>query len=132
MTISPTRQQLKPILKWAGGKRQVLPYIRPLVPEEYTRYIEPFLGGGAVLFDLVPSSAVVNDLNSELISMYQVIKDDPEGLISLLSSFTVSKRFFDSIRKWDRDERDFHCARPRKRRLGQSFSTALASTVSIG
>jgi DNA adenine methylase len=107
MTISPTRQQLKPILKWAGGKRQVLPYIRPLVPEEYARYIEPFLGGGAVLFDLVPSSAVVNDINSELISMYQVIKDDPEGLISMLSSFTVSKKFFDSIRKWDRDEREF-------------------------
>ena len=50
-----------PILKWAGGKRQLLPHILPLVPDKFSRYYEPFLGAGAVLFELQPKKAIVND-----------------------------------------------------------------------
>ena len=64
-----------PILKWAGGKRQLLSYIMPLIPKDYNRYFEPFLGAGAVLFELQPDRAVVNDTNSELINVYRIIKD---------------------------------------------------------
>jgi len=93
---------LKPILKWAGGKRKVLPAIRPLIPENFVRYFEPFLGGGAVLFDLMPSSAVVSDVNSELINMYEVIRDSPKDLIQQLSKFENSSDFYYAIRDWDR------------------------------
>ena len=54
-----------PVVKWVGGKRQLLDEITPLFPEQMTTYCEPFLGGGAVLFSLQPSNAVVNDLNKD-------------------------------------------------------------------
>jgi len=76
---------LKPILKWAGGKRKLLPAIRPLIPASYGRYVEPFFGGGAVLFDQRPPKALVNDLNSELIAMYTTIRDSVENLIEILN-----------------------------------------------
>ena len=83
---------LKPILKWAGGKRKLLPAIRPLIPASYGRYVEPFFGGGAVLFDQRPPKALVNDLNSELIAMYTTIRDSVENLIEILDGMgtTVS------------------------------------------
>jgi DNA adenine methylase len=65
--------------------------------------VEPFVGGGAVLFDLKPQRALVNDLNTELIDLYRVIRDDPEGLIKTLSAFPISKDDFLKIRAWDRD-----------------------------
>lgn len=103
VTYLPTTRELRPIMKWAGGKRQVLPAIRPLVPASYNRYIEPFLGGGAVLFDLAPSRAIVNDLNTELISMYETVRDFPNELIDVLTSFATSVEAFYEIRAWDRD-----------------------------
>jgi DNA adenine methylase len=96
--------QLKPILKWAGGKRQLLPVIRTIVPNSFNRYIEPFLGGGAVLFDLAPAEAVVNDLNAELMRMYEGIRDHPLELIDVLNSLSTSKEAFYEIRSWDRDQ----------------------------
>ena len=54
----------KPLLKWAGGKRQLLPTLIKRMPERYNTYFEPFLGGGALLFALQPKSAYVNDLNA--------------------------------------------------------------------
>jgi DNA adenine methylase len=95
--------ELRPILKWPGGKRQVLPAIRPFVPSTYRRYIEPFLGGGAVLFDLSPPRAIVNDVNAELISLYQTIRDFPDELIATLTSFPVTSDFYYELRAWDRD-----------------------------
>jgi DNA adenine methylase len=99
--------KLRPILKWAGGKRQVLPAIRPLIPTSYKRYIEPFLGGGAVLFDLAPKSSIVNDLNTELITLYEVIRDEPNELIDILASFAATEKDFYEIRSWDRDPISF-------------------------
>lgn len=97
---------MKPIIKWAGGKRQLLGEILPLFPEKYERYIEPFIGGGAVLFAHAPRTAIVNDLNSELINLYTVIKSDSDSLISVLSTYKNEKEFFYEIRNQDR-EKDF-------------------------
>ncbi|HGQ1571310.1 TPA: DNA adenine methylase, partial [Streptococcus pneumoniae] len=62
---------LQPFTKWTGGKRQLLPVIRELIPKTYNRYFEPFVGGGALFFDLAPKDAVINDFNAELINCYQ-------------------------------------------------------------
>jgi DNA adenine methylase len=94
---------LRPVLKWAGGKRKVLPFIRPLVPKEFGRYVEPFTGGGAVFFDLAPSVAVINDANPELIQLYKEIKNSVDELIELLNQFEVTSENFYEIRSWDRD-----------------------------
>ena len=98
-----------PILKWAGGKRQLLPQILPLIPESIGRYYEPFLGAGAVLFELQPQKAVVNDTNTELINMYQIIKFHPTELIDLLRQYERkhSTEFYYTIRNIDRDTSAF-------------------------
>ena len=64
-----------PFVKWAGGKRQLIPQIRERMPEKYNKYYEPFVGGGAVIFELLPKDAVINDINRALINTYRVIKD---------------------------------------------------------
>lgn len=60
----------QPFLKWAGGKRQLIPIIKEFLPVKYTQYYEPFVGAGAVLFSIQPKKAVINDTNSELINCY--------------------------------------------------------------
>ena len=60
---------LSPILKWVGGKRQLLSQIVPLIPKQFSTYVEPFIGGGAVLFELQPKRAIINDYNEELINV---------------------------------------------------------------
>lgn len=93
---------VQPFLKWAGGKRQLLPEIRKYVPSKYTTYYEPFVGGGAVLFSLQPKTAIVNDSNEELINVYNVIKTDVEGLIRELKKHKNTKEHFYKIRELDR------------------------------
>lgn len=73
--------KVAPFLKWAGGKRQLLSQIRERMPKEYNNYYEPFIGGGAVLFELKPKRARINDINRELINTYRVIRDVPEEFI---------------------------------------------------
>ena len=63
----------KPFVKWAGGKRQILDKLMKLIPDEFETYYEPFIGGGALLFELAPKSAVINDSNSELMNVYNVL-----------------------------------------------------------
>ncbi len=77
---------LKPFVKWAGGKRNLLPIIKKYIPPTFGRYYEPFVGGGALLFDLKPTSATISDINPELINAYRVIKTEPYKLIELLSN----------------------------------------------
>ena len=72
-----------PVLKWVGGKRQLLSTLRPLLPLKITTYCEPFVGGGAMLFDLQPKKAYVNDINSDLILVYTVIRDKVDDIIYL-------------------------------------------------
>lgn len=64
---------IAPFVKWAGGKRQLLVQIRERMPESFNNYYEPFVGGGAVIFDLLPTSAVINDINRALINTYKQI-----------------------------------------------------------
>ena len=71
----------EPILKWVGGKRQLLQELQSRFPISYNEYHEPFIGGGAVFFKLEPSAGSINDLNRRLISFYEVIRDSPEELI---------------------------------------------------
>ncbi len=96
---------VKPFVKWVGGKGQLLDTIRRHLPpsRDYTRYYEPFVGGGAVFWDLQPSSATINDSNAELINLYQVIRDDVENLIEELKKYENEEVFFYKIRNLDRD-----------------------------
>lgn len=91
-----------PFLKWAGGKRGLLHEILPVIPDFTGRYIEPFLGAGAVLFAVDFDKALVNDFNENLIEVYEVIKSEPEKLIKALKKHVNDKEHFLSVRAWDR------------------------------
>ena len=92
-----------PVVKWVGGKRQLLNDLTPLIPKRMTTYCEPFVGGGALFFYLQPSKAIVNDINQELIHLYEVIRDDVEELIAELEQYQNEADAFYSVRDWDRD-----------------------------
>lgn len=104
----------KPFLKWAGGKRSLLSEILPRVPEFSGRYIEPFLGAGAVMFALTPKNGILaNDFNKDLIEVYTVIRDDLDNLMSELALHVNEKEHFLSVRAWDRmpDFQEFSAAK---------------------
>ena len=92
-----------PVVKWVGGKRQLLGAITPLLPRRISAYCEPFLGGGAVLFSIQPAQAIVNDLNGDLITVYQVIRDDVDALVESLKTHRNTPEYFYAIRDMDRD-----------------------------
>ena len=95
---------ITPIVKWAGGKTQLLREMTSLLPtEEFTAYCEPFLGGGAMLFYIQPEVAYINDINSGLMNVYNVIKYYPEALIAELSGYENTAEFYSRIRELDRD-----------------------------
>lgn len=98
---------VSPVLKWVGGKRQLLDVLKPLLPRRITTYCEPFAGGGALLFNLQPKTAYVNDINKELIRVYEIIKRDVEALIAALQDFKNDADFFYSVRDWDRDREKY-------------------------
>ena len=99
MSVKTTKAPVaKPILKWAGGKTQMLGELMPRVPKTYGRYIEPFFGGGALLFHLHPPVAIINDLNTELINTYIVIRDNVDELIKTLNIFPNTEEFYYWIR----------------------------------
>ena len=95
---------VRPFLKWAGGKRQLLPAIQEYLPAEYNEYYEPFIGAGAVLFSLQPMKGTINDTNSELINCYRVIKEQPEELLALCQQHQShnSKEYYYKLREQDR------------------------------
>ncbi|MDL2267747.1 DNA adenine methylase [Desulfovibrio sp. OttesenSCG-928-G15] len=102
---------VKPYLKWAGGKRQLLQIIKTFLPsriEEYV-YYEPFVGAGAVLFELQPKKAVINDFNSQLILTYNVIKNNIDALVTKLYTHqrNNSREYYYDIRSQDRDIKYF-------------------------
>ncbi len=90
---------LKPFIKWAGGKRQLLSLLLANVPKEYNRYIEPFLGGGAMLLALQPKEALVNDINPEIINAFHVIKNDHKNLMKKLNRMKNTDTYFYKVRK---------------------------------
>lgn len=95
----------KPFIKWVGGKRQLLTQFRKLnlyPPEKFDiktgRYFEPFVGGGAVFFDLLPEKGFLSDLNKELVTTYNVIKNDVERLIDSLKKHKTDKEYYLKVR----------------------------------
>ena len=98
---------IAPVLKWVGGKRQLLEIFKPLFPKKFTSYCEPFLGGGAVFFELQPKRAFVNDINEDLILVYKMIRDNVENLIAELSKYRNESQFFYSVRDFDRDKEKY-------------------------
>lgn len=88
----------KPVLKWAGGKTQLLTELRARGPKHYNRYIEPFFGGGAFFFDLGPSSAIIADANPELVNLYRCLQADYEAVVSHLTKFENSEASFYRVR----------------------------------
>lgn len=95
---------VSPVVKWVGGKRQLLDEIIPLLPKQFSTYCEPFLGGGAVFFARQPRNAIVNDLNSDLMLVYEVIRDDVDALIASLQKHENTPEYFYQLRDLDRDK----------------------------
>lgn len=93
-----------PFLKWVGGKRQLIPEIRKILPKGVSGrpYYEPLIGGGALFFELQPKCAVINDCNEELINVYKVIRDNPNELIEDLRKHKNTAEYFYEIRALDR------------------------------
>jgi DNA adenine methylase len=105
----------RPFVKWVGGKRGLLEQIIPLFPKRFENYHEPFVGGGAVFFALYSRGMLANkkirlsDINRELINTYQVVRDTPEALITVLKDYKAqhSESFYYRIRELDRNEETF-------------------------
>jgi len=88
----------KPFVKWAGGKRQLINLLIDNAPTSFGRYFEPFVGGGALLFALLPSAATITDANPELINAYQIIRDELPALMKDLARHRNDEEYFYAIR----------------------------------
>ena len=101
----------KPFVKWAGGKRQIIDKLMMYAPYEYDTYYEPFVGGGALLFELSPKKAVINDYNDELMNVFRCIKDENKfmKMCSELNHHEAnhSEEYYYEIRNKDRDKTMF-------------------------
>ena len=98
----------KPFVKWAGGKRQIIDKLKNYIPDEYGTYYEPFVGGGALLFELSPKVAVINDYNEELMNVFRCIKDENKfsKMCTELNRYEVnhSEEFYYEMRSKDKDK----------------------------
>lgn len=111
-SIQQNFTKYQPFVKWVGGKRGLLSQIIPLIPKEFNNYFEPFVGGGALFFELYSLGLLKDkkvylfDINAELINAYNVVKYNPSELIKNLRELKEkhSKEFYYEIRAWDRDE----------------------------
>jgi DNA adenine methylase len=96
-----TQIKPKPFIKWAGGKQSLSSTLCTLFPLEFNRYFEPFIGGGSVLFDLAPETAIVGDMNEWLVDTYHAIRDDWKAVAEMLDSYENSREAFNRIRSID-------------------------------
>lgn len=94
----------RPFIKWVGGKTQLLPELIRRLPKKIKKYHEPFIGGGALFFSIRPSQAVISDINPELINLYEVVRDDVEGLLRDLKKHYYDEKYFYQVRNIDRTE----------------------------
>jgi len=109
---TPFTKQYQPFIKWVGGKRGLIEQILPLFPKDFNDYYEPFVGGGAIFFELFAKGLLYNkkvilsDINGELVNTYKVIKNNPFELIDNLERFKEqhTKEFYYKIRELDRKE----------------------------
>ena len=95
--------QLKPFVKWVGGKAQFLTLIKLLLPANYNQFIEPFAGGGSVFLSFQPNQLIINDFNQELMVSYKVVKNAPQALINLLQEYEKkhSQEFYEELKEQD-------------------------------
>lgn len=100
--LEKLKSETYPIVKWIGGKRQLMFELLKNMPQCYNRYFEPFIGGGALFFELQPENAYISDMNEELINLYSVVRDSVDELIEDLNKHEVSKEYFLKIRNLDR------------------------------
>ncbi len=104
-----SNSKIAPFVKWAGGKRQLIPQIRERMPEQFNNYYEPFVGGGAVIFELLPENAVINDINRALINAYQMICDHPQEFLQEINRLDAEmwedgKEYYYSLREHYNDK----------------------------
>ena len=105
--LKQSNQITYPIVKWVGGKRQLMFELLKNLPKSYNRYFEPFIGGGALFFELQPDNAYISDMNEELINLYFVVRDSVDELVHDLNKHEISKEYFLKIRNLDRMEKYF-------------------------
>lgn len=103
MAAARSAKRIKPILKWAGGKTQLLSELMPLIPKEYNTYIEPFFGGGALFFAERPVDAIISDSNPEIINMYKEVKENVDEVIGYLKQYKNEKDAYYLVRdqRWE-------------------------------
>lgn len=104
-----TNSSVAPFVKWAGGKRQLIPQIREIMPEKYNNYYEPFVGGGAVLFELQPANALINDINKALINTYNIICNEADAFLEAVNRLDEEmwedgKKYYYSVREHYNDK----------------------------
>ncbi|MBI5060012.1 DNA adenine methylase [candidate division KSB1 bacterium] len=104
--VATPSPRTKPFLKWAGGKSALLPTLRKCFPPRFNKYVEPFVGGGALFFDLAPDAALLADSNAELVNCYRVVKTRAKQLIEILQDVPVSSVEYYEIRQLDPNELD--------------------------
>ena len=108
--MSDRTKSLRPFLRWAGGKRWLCDRLRQMVPDRIDNYYEPFLGGGSLFFSLLPTSAVLADLNEPLIEAYQSVRDEPEKIIAALEQWPNEESTFYKVRNSSYQERAYRSA----------------------
>lgn len=94
-------EECRPVLKWAGGKTQLLSELLPKIPSKYGRYIEPFFGGGALFFAANPRLSIIADSNPELVNLYRTLASNVEDVIESLHNYKNSEEIFYSTRALD-------------------------------
>ena len=104
-----SNSSVTPFVKWAGGKRQLIPQIRERMPEKYNDYYEPFVGGGAVIFALLPANALINDINKALINTYRTICNESDAFLKEVNRldndiWEDGKKYYYSIREHYNDK----------------------------
>jgi DNA adenine methylase len=97
-TIESAPKSARPFLKWAGGKGSLLGHLTEFIPQNYNRYCETFLGGGAFFFHLAPREAILSDANYDLIQCFQIVQKTPNVLIEALGNYKNEESEFYRIR----------------------------------
>ena len=129
---------VRPILKWAGGKRQLLPELRPFYPRRFNRYFEPFLGSGAVFLDLHNTGRLgraevrLSDINADVIGCYRAVRDAPDAVIGTLRTFERGYQTDGAALYYDVRDRQFNPARRALRAAGDpagGYTPSLAAML---
>ena len=109
VVLEQQNKKTYPLVKWVGGKRQLIPQIRERMPAQFNNYYEPFVGGGAVIFELLPENAVINDINRALINAYQMICKYPQEFLQEINRLDAEmwedgKEYYYSLREHYNDK----------------------------